>query len=144
MMAIFFYDLKYKEIPDKFSLPAIGIAIAGALIFKTPTLTSMLIGGLAIGGFFLAQFVLSKGKWIGGGDIRLGALIGLLLGWQLGLVAMIAAYILGSLVSISLLATKKATRKTSIPFGPFLVAGTVIAIFHGQAILGWFMNLISI
>ncbi len=135
---IFFYDLKHQEIPDRLSIPAIAIAIAGGIAFKTISPLSMLIGGGAIGGFFLLQFVLSKGTWVGGGDIRLGALIGILLGWRLGLVALGSAYILGALVSIPLLIQKKVNRKSQIPFGPFLVTGALLALFFGEQILSYY------
>ncbi|MFC1615606.1 prepilin peptidase [Patescibacteria group bacterium] len=143
LIGIFFYDLKYKLIPDRFSLPAIGIGIAGALIFGFPELYSMIIGAVIIFGFFYLQFVLSKGTWIGGGDLRLGVVMGILLGWELGLAALIISYIIGSIISLGLLATKKATRKTKIPFGPFMVTGILITIFYGQQILDWYFSILS-
>ncbi len=144
LTAIFFYDLKYREIPDRISLPAIGIALAGGLIFEFVSITSMIIGALAIFGFFLAQFVLSKGKWIGGGDLRLGALMGLMLGWQQGLIALIAAYLLGSLISVGLLTQGSVNRKSAIPFGPFLVMGILISVFFGEIIMEWYLSLLQI
>jgi len=143
LITIFFYDLIYKEIPDRLSLPAIAIAIGGGLALGTVTPLSMLIGGVALAGFFLIQFVLSKGKWVGGGDIRLGAFMGVLLGWKLGLFALIAAYIIGSLISITLLIQKKVSRKTAVPFGPFLVTGVYVAIFFGETIVTWYTNLLT-
>lgn len=140
LLGIFFYDLIYKEIPDRFSIPAIAIAIAGGLILGLVPPLSMLFGGVGILAFFMAQFFLSKGKWIGGGDLRLGALMGILLGWELGLIALIAAYLLGSIASVVLLIQKKATRKTAIPFGPFLVTGTIVAVFYGNQILSWYIG----
>lgn len=140
LIAIFFYDLLYKEIPDRFSLPAIAITIAGVLILDLTPPLSMLIGGAGIFLFFLAQLVLSKGKWIGGGDLRLGALMGLLLGWKLGLIALVLSYLFGSIASVILLIRKKANRSSTIPFGPFLVTGTIIAIFYGNQILSWYLG----
>ncbi|MFH1218606.1 MAG: prepilin peptidase [Candidatus Peregrinibacteria bacterium] len=143
LIGIFFYDLFYKEIPDSLSLPAVAIAIAGGIAFQITSPLNMLIGGAAIFTFFLLQIIISKGKWIGGGDLRLGALMGVLLGWQLGLLGLIIAYILGSIVSIVLLISKKATRKTKIPFGPFLVTGTIATVFFGPKILSWYLNTLS-
>ncbi len=144
LSAIFFYDLLYKEIPDKFSLPAIAVAFTGGLVFGTPGLIDMILGGGIIFLFFAAQFVFSKGKWIGGGDLRLGALIGILLGWQKGLLALIIAYFVGAAVSIVLLVQGKATKKTAIPFGPFLVTGAVIAMFYGSKIIEWYLETLMI
>jgi leader peptidase (prepilin peptidase)/N-methyltransferase len=138
-MAIFFYDLRHKEIPDQFSLPAIAIAVIGILAFD-PTLqtaANMLIGGGMIFLFFFLQYFISKGTWIGGGDLRLGALMGILLswttgsyaGWLVGILGLVIAYLVGGVFSLILIATKKLNRKSTIPFGPFLVIGTVAAIF---------------
>ncbi len=140
LMGIFFYDLLYKEIPDELSLPAITIAIIGGLIFGIPTPLNMLLGGASIFVFFLLQFVLSRGTWIGGGDLRLGALMGILLGWEKGLLALVIAYLIGGFLSLFLLAGKKINRKSKIPFGPFLVLGILIAIFWGERILEWYFN----
>lgn len=140
LMAIFFYDLQYKEIPDKFSLTGIVVAIAGNLILHTVSPINMAIGGIAIFLFFALQFLISNGKWIGGGDLRLGLLMGVLLGWDKGLVALIIAYIVGAILSLVLLAMKKLDRKSQIPFGPFLVIGTLIAFFFGKQILDWYLG----
>lgn len=149
-MAIFFYDLLHKEIPDQFSLPAIAIAVIGILAFD-PTLQTalnMLIGGGMIFLFFFLQYFISKGTWIGGGDLRLGALMGILLswttgsyaGWLVGILGLVIAYLIGGVSSLILIATKKLNRKSTIPFGPFLIIGTATAIFFGQEILNWYFN----
>ena len=65
------------------------------------------MSGAIGGGFFLLQFVVSSGKWIGGGDIRLGVLMGLILGWKLLLVALFLSYLVGAVIGIILIAKKK-------------------------------------
>ncbi len=140
LITIFFYDLEYKEIPDKFSITAIFIAIAGNIIMHTLSPLNMAIGGISIFLFFALQFLLSNGKWIGGGDLRLGMLIGVLLGWDKGLVALTIAYIIGAILSLILIGMKKLNRKSQIPFGPFLITGTLVAFFFGQQILNWYLG----
>ncbi len=144
LMTIFFYDLLYKEILDRFSLVAAVIAIAGNLSLELIPLTEMLMGGLSIFGFFAIQYILSKGTWIGGGDLRMGILMGFLLGLKLGLVALASAYIIGGIMSVYLLLTGKVTRKTAIPFGPFLVIGILMAIFYGEIIIAFYTTNILI
>jgi len=144
LVVIFFYDLLYKEIPDKISIPAIGLAIAGGLVFGIPGIANMFIGAGIIFGFFALQFFISKGKWIGGGDLRLGALMGLILGWETGILALILSYIIGSIISIILLVQGKVTKKSAIPFGPFLVMGTLIAVFYGKEIINWYLALTTL
>ncbi len=140
LLAIFFYDFLYQEIPDSLSLTAISIAIAGGLVLGTPSPVSMTLGGVLLFLFFAIQFYVSKGKWIGGGDLRLGILIGVLLGVKLGFIALIISYILGSLISIALIVAGRANKKTHIAFGPFLATGTIIVVFYGQEILNWYLT----
>ncbi len=139
LIGIFFFDLMKKIIPDRLSLPAIVLTIAGNLLLNTGiTPLDMLYGGAFVLGFFLLQFIVSQGKWIGGGDLRLGLLMGILLGLKGGILALIIAYVTGSIFSIYLLATKKVNRKTAIPFGPFLIIGTFTAFFFGNEIMNWY------
>lgn len=150
LIAIFFFDLMHKEIPDQLSIPAIFIAIAG-IISLSPIMQTgvdMLIGGGIIFLFFFLQYIISKGTWIGGGDLRLGALMGILLswttgsfsGWLVGILGLVIAYLIGGLVSVILIIAKKLHHKSTIPFGPFLVIGAITAIFFGQEILNWYFN----
>jgi len=101
----------------------------------------MLFGALVIGGFFFLQFYLSNGKWIGGGDIRMGVLMGLMLGLRNGLVALFLAYVIGAAIGLVMLATKKADMKTRVPFGTFLVLGTLLVLMVGERLIGWYLGL---
>jgi len=157
LIAICFYDYLHKEIPDTLTIPAIAIAILGILAFNPSmqTIINILIGGGIIFLFFFLQFIISRGTWVGGGDLRLGALMGIILswdgitffpakshfpGWIEGILALVIAYLLGGLFSLILIAMKKLDRKSAIPFGPFLVIGTFTAIFLGEKILNWYFN----
>ncbi len=140
LSTIFFYDLLHQEIPDNFSLPALAIAIATGLLFKTPTPMEMAIGAGLIGSFFALQYIVSRGHWIGSGDIRLGLIMGAILGWKLGLMALALAYLSGAAVSIALLLGKKIKRKSHIAFGPFLVTATFLCMLYGETILSWYLN----
>ncbi|MBU1019431.1 MAG: prepilin peptidase [Patescibacteria group bacterium] len=137
----FFYDLKYLEISDLVLVPAIILALIGTLLPNTPSFTSALLG-VAIGiGFFLIQIIISKGKWVGAGDIRIGALMGAVLGWQLTLVALVLSYLIGSVFSVPILITGKKQLGEKVPLGPFLVMGTFLTIFLGEKILAWYLSL---
>ena len=144
MMAIFFYDLLYREIPDRFSLPAIALGILAAFLFGAPGIASIGIGLLIIAVFFGGQILLSKGAWLGGGDLRLGALMAVLLGWEYMVVAMIIGYLFGAFVSIVLLLGNKASRSTAIPFGPFLITGLLISLFLGEEIVNLYFKILGI
>ncbi len=85
--------------------------------------------------------MISKGTWVGGGDIRMGALMGFMLGLEHGLVALFIAYVLGAIVGVAMMASGKATRKTPVPFGSFLAVATVIVLFVGQPLIDWYLGL---
>lgn len=135
LLALFYYDLRWSLVPDRITLPAI---IAGLLtqlmLFPQSFLFTML--AVCVGaGFFAAQYLVSRGAWIGGGDIRLGALMGVMLGWPAVLVALFGAYIAGAAVAVVLLALRLKNRKSEIPFGPFLTGATVIVLLYGDELL---------
>ena len=141
LVAIFVYDLKWYLIPDRFSLPLIVFAFLANIILGYSPLD--LIIGIVIGaGFFFLQFVVSKGKWIGGGDIRLGAVMGAGLGFQGTIVALFIAYMLGSVIGIALLSFGKKKWKSKLPLGVFLVPATLISLFYSQAIVDWYFSLV--
>ncbi|MBN1258843.1 prepilin peptidase, partial [Candidatus Peregrinibacteria bacterium] len=99
-----------------------------------------LITGIAIPVFFFGfLFAISKGNWLGGGDIRIGALMGAILGWPNVLIGLFLGYIFGAVFSLTGLLTKQLHRKSQIPFAPFLLLGTYITMFWGQEILAWYL-----
>ncbi|MBU0982147.1 prepilin peptidase [Patescibacteria group bacterium] len=140
LLFIFFYDIKYQEIHDAVMLPAILFALIYSLIFGD-VISSLIGAGIAVG-FFGLQYVVSRGKWIGSGDLRIGAFLGLMLGWEQTILAIVSAYIIGSIVGIFLLTTKKVNRNSAVPLGPFLVIGTTISFFYGHKLIEWYLNLL--
>ncbi|MDD5749642.1 MAG: prepilin peptidase [Patescibacteria group bacterium] len=140
LVIIFVYDLKYYLILDSVVWPAIILALTANLVLGMlvwSLFTAMLVGG----GFFFLQFVISQGRWIGGGDVRLGALMGAILGWPHILTALFIAYILGSVFSIFLLAGRKKGLKDKLPFGTFLALATFLTMLYGQILVDWYWSL---
>lgn len=141
----FFYDLKYMIISDRILLPAIVIAFLLPTLDGYPLTFLQALAGFSIPTlFFLIQIFISNGRWLGGGDLRIGALMGAFLGVSKVLVALFSAYMLGSILCILLLTTTKLSRKSMIPFGPFLVCGTLLSFFLGDDIVEAYMRLYSI
>src|SRR3989339_721403 len=101
-----------------------------------------LISGIIGGSFFLFQFVVSRGRWIGGGDIRLGLLMGFALGWPYILVAIFLAYFMGAIISVGLVAGGKKKWGSKIPLGIFLSTAAIITLFWGDEILNWYLGFI--
>lgn len=142
LVIIFVYDFKYYLILDKITLPAMVLAVGWQLTmnFSLEHLLNIILAAMLGGGFFLLQFLVSKGKWIGGGDIRLGVLMGLLLGWPQVLVALMMSYIIGAVIAIVMVLLKKKRWGEQIPFGTFLTMGTFIALLWGEVILKWYLG----
>jgi len=139
LLVIFVYDFKYSYILDKFSLPAIVLAfmINASLGMSVE---SMLMGGLVIGGFFAFQYLVSQGKWVGGGDIRMGILMGVYLGLVLGGLALFLSYVLGAMIGIFLIIFKHRKPDSHVPFGTFMALATFATLFFGPALLEWYLG----
>lgn len=141
---LFIYDFLYMELPDEVSLPAIVVLFGFNFLNFTPTWQDALLGAAIPVGFFGIQYLISKGKWIGEGDFRLGILMGLILGWKLTIVALFLAYILGSIVGVYALASKSKKMSSQLPFGPFLILGTLITLFAGNELLNWYLGFLGL
>ncbi len=89
----------------------------------------------------MSLIIITKGKGMGGGDVKLGAFIGLMLGFPQSILAIVSAFITGALFSVILLITGKKHFGQSIPFGPFLVLGSLISLFWGNQIINWYLHL---
>lgn len=100
-----------------------------------------LLAGLGIGVVFYLLVLFTRGRAMGGGDIKLGFFIGVLNGWPLALVALMIAFVSGALFSIILLAMGKKKFGQTVPFGPFLVTGSLLTLFWGEPIFSWYLNL---
>ena len=143
LVIIFVYDLKYYLILDVVVLPAIVLAFIGNL-FLGANIFNLLLAAVVASGFFLLQFVVSRGTWIGGGDIRLGFLMGALLGWRQILVALFLAYVIGALFCLVLLAFRRKQMSDKIPFGTFLSLATILTILFGEFLSVWYLSLLQI
>lgn len=141
LIVIFVYDLKYYLILDKVIVPAIIFSLVCSF-FLGHNVLHLLLAALLGGGFFLLQFVVSKGKWIGGGDIRLGFLMGIILGWPNILTGLFIAYLSGSIISLSLLYFGKKSWKDQVPFGTFLTFATFITMLYGDILVDFYLSLL--
>lgn len=144
LIVIFVYDLKHFLIPDKILYPAIGLAFLWKVFefFSSGHLdTRSIIVAFGAGLFFYAIHAVSHGRAMGFGDVKLAFLLGLFLGWPFILVALFAAFCLGAIVGLVLIAFKKKGLKSEVPFAPFLIIGAAIAFFFGESIFHWYLRL---
>ena len=144
MIIIFIYDLRWYLILDIVTLPACAVIYLTNVFLLGYDWKTYLVSGFVGASFFLLQFLISKGKWIGGGDIRLGFLMGLALGWPGIVVSIFISYFIGSIVSIGLIFGGKKKWGSEIPLGIFLSVGTIITLFWGETIISKYLFYLGI
>ena len=137
-------DLYHQIIPDVISLPGIGVGLLTSLMIPQVTFLSSLGGALLGGGglFLVATLYqwLFKREGMGGGDVKLLAMIGAFLGWKAVILTILLGSLIGSIIGISLMILKGKDFKYAIPFGPFLSMGAVIALFYQDGIIAWYLQ----
>lgn len=146
-MSLIVYDLRWLLLPDRIVYPlgVIALVLSTTEVFTaTRPLIAFLNLILAVvvgGGIFYVLFQVSEGKWIGGGDVKLGWLLGLIAGTPArSLLLIFLAAVFGSLFSVPLLATKRLKRTSTIPFGPFLIVAMIVVELFGASILLWYQK----
>ena len=146
LVAMAVYDARWMILPDKLTLPLMGLALGGdvvlALIQHSPRLLlGPVAAGLVVGVGFFALAAGSRGRAMGGGDIKLAAAMGLLLGIKGVLVALLVAFNVAAVVGLTLIVLRRRGRHDQIPFGPFLVLGTILAVWFTQPLVAWYLRL---
>jgi len=139
LVALTAIDLDHQMIPDAITLPGILIGLVINLASRRISWLDSVVGILLGGGLFLVIILVSRGG-MGGGDLKLGAMLGAFLGWKALIVALFVAIVLGGAIGAVLLATGRRGRKDPIPFGPFLAAGGAMALFWGKQAFSWWMG----
>jgi len=149
LIIIFVYDLKHYLILDQILWPAVALSAIFRVVeiaFINKNYFQFLDYTLAIAigaGFFGILYLFSKGKWIGFGDIKLAILLGLILGWPNIIVGLFLSYLIGAIIGTSLIFLRKKKAKSEVPFAPFLITGTFLALFLGQTIINWYLSLLE-
>jgi leader peptidase (prepilin peptidase)/N-methyltransferase len=150
------YDYKHLLILDKVVLPGailaflfnLGLDLTGscqaaASAWWRSCTVSGIEGALLIAGFSFLQHMLSKGRWIGFGDVKLGLLLGLAVGFAGSLVLLFIAYLLGAITGLGLIAAGRKHLSSRLPFGTFLSVSAIITLLYGEPILDWYLTLIG-
>ena len=144
LIVITVIDLYHQIIPDVISLPGIGVGLLASLIIPHITFFNSLIGILLGGGslFLVATLYqwLFKREGMGGGDVKLLAMIGAFLGWKAVILTILLSSLIGSITGILIMVLKGKDFKYAIPFGPFLSLGAVIALFYQNEIIFWYLQ----
>lgn len=147
LIALFVYDLKWFLLPNKLTYSLVGIVIIEQIVHSSTgqySLANSLFGLLVGAGLFYAIYLISKGKGIGGGDVKLGIYLGVALGWQKALVALMVAFYSATLYALPLIMAGKVNRKSKIPFGPFIILGIISSKLFGDDLFNFLASVTGI
>jgi len=148
LIIIFIFDLKWYIIPDKVLFIAAGITAVFHLynfflgLYSKDQALGFLFSATGACAFFLAIFLLTRGRAMGFGDVKLAFFMGLFLGWPKIIVALFLAFLIGAIIGLILIALKKKGLRSEIPFGPFLITGLFIALAWGDKLFSSYLNLL--
>jgi len=144
MVVLFAIDLEHQLLPNAITLPGIVVGLIASAVLP-PGIVDALIGA-AIGGGVLwligeAYFRYSGQEGMGGGDVKMLAMIGAFLGWKLVLVTLVLSSVAGSLIGLSVIVLRKGGMKYALPYGTFLALGALVASLAGDAIVNWYVGM---
>lgn len=139
---IIIFDIIKAEVDVTVTLAIAAVWLLAVIYFAPATALHLVVGAIAGMSFFAWQYVLSRGRWIGGGDIVIGILMGAVLGWPLLLIGLFIAYILGAVCSLILVATKRKKMADQTPLGMYLIIGLWVAHWCGTSLLTWYTSLL--
>jgi leader peptidase (prepilin peptidase)/N-methyltransferase len=142
LIVITYIDIDHKIIPNRITLPGIPLCLLASFAFPELPFTDALFGMISGGGsLFLIAWgykMITKKDGMGGGDIKLLAMIGALIGWQGVIFTIYLSSALGTIVGLPLMLAQKKNMKYAIPFGPFLSVGGITYLFFGKRIIDWY------
>lgn len=145
--ALLVYDARWMLLPNRLVFPLTGIAGLYALMYVVSSggalrrLLDVVLAVALAGGIFYLLFRLSDGRWIGGGDVKLGYALGLIVLTPINaLLLLFVASLLGTLYALPSMAIGKLGQKSRVPFGPFLIIGAFVVVLFGQRLSNWYLG----
>ena len=146
LLVITFIDIDHQIIPDVITYPGIGVGFLASFVVGRITYKESLLGIILGGGILLlvawTYYLLTKREGMGGGDIKLLAMIGAFLGWKGVIFTIFAGSAIGTAVGGALALRTEGGRKLAIPFGPFLCLGALLFLFFGPQIIAWYVRIL--
>ncbi len=152
LVIVSFIDLKHRIIPDSISIPGIFVGVGAAVLLSVDgarlsaaidSVLGAVVGGLTLFLVATAYEKLKKQEGLGGGDIKLIAMLGAFFGWRASIFILLVSSVLGSLVGLVMILVLRKDMKYAIPFGPFLAAAGIIYLFFGPRLILWYLGLIG-
>jgi len=146
---LFAYDAKWFLLPNRIVFPLIGLGVvySGIVIatsdFAPSAVSSVVFSCVILSGLYYVIYVVSGGRWVGFGDVKLGLALALFLAdWQLAILALFFANLIGTVLLLPLMIIGKVKRQAHVPFGPLLIAGWAVAGLFGATIMQWYTALV--
>lgn len=139
LLVVLVHDIKTEEVPEIFVWIALGLSIFGWLAGGFG-FWQMILGAIISGGFLGLIVFISKEKWMGAGDIKLGVIMGLLLGAGVAWLGLLMSFVLGSVIGLILMAFRIKSVKDSVPFAPFIILATLISLLVGRYIVAMYLG----
>jgi len=144
LVIIAFTDLNEEIVPDVISLPGIVIGFIISFFVAYISFINSALGVVIGGGIILiiglAGSVIFKKEAMGGGDVKLAAMIGAFLGWRYIIISLFIGFFVGALAGIFLILSKIKSREDTVPFGPFIVLGSFVSLLWGEKIISWYLG----
>jgi leader peptidase (prepilin peptidase) / N-methyltransferase len=144
MIVLFAIDLEHHLLPNVITLPGIVVGLIASSVLP-PGIIDALIGMLVGGGVLWligeAYFRYSGQEGMGGGDVKMLAMIGAFLGWKLVLITLVLSSVLGSIIGLTVIILRKGGMKYALPYGTFLALGALVASLAGDTIVNWYIGL---
>lgn len=147
LLVVTFIDIDHQIIPNVITLPGIPIFFLASFAVPDVTYVDSILGLLAGGGSLYAvgwaYYLIKKKEGMGGGDIKLLAMIGALLGWKGVVFTIFTGSAVGTFAGLIVMASKRLMdAKLRIPFGPFLSVGAISYVFFGEKVIFWYLNML--
>jgi leader peptidase (prepilin peptidase)/N-methyltransferase len=145
LLVVTFIDIDHQIIPDVITYPGIVIGFLSSFVLESITYKESLLGIVVGGGLLLlvasGYYVVTKTEGMGGGDVKLLAMIGAFLGWKAAIFTILVGSAIGTVLGITMAIRTQGGRRLAVPFGPFLSLGALLFIFQGQKMMAWYMGL---
>lgn len=138
LIVVFVYDLRTQMTPEVFVWLALVLSFLGSWYFGGLGMLSMIYGGLVAGGVLALLVIVSKEKWMGSGDIKIGLILGFLVGYPAAVFGIFSAFLLGSIAGLIYMKIANKTMKDTLPFAPFLILAAYISLLYGAPIVNWY------
>ncbi len=141
LLVIIFIDIRHQIIPDSISLPGILIGFAGSffngMVSWQQSALGIALGGGVLYGVAYTYYIVTKRDGLGGGDIKLLAMIGAFLGWQSLLYVVFSSSLVGSIIGVAAMFKQRKGGQTRIPYGPFLALGAISYLLFSPQLMAW-------